>query len=199
MHTQSKNEKGEKGMMKAFWLKNKGQIILILGIGTVIVLVLLEGNWQVVSTLIVAIVGLWKYFDTRNRELAWRRTEFLFEQAKLLDTDNVFVEVMKIMENRHPNISVKTLYENFDQKKELQEYWGYYQKFDKLLNFLDRIAYAYFNAKTLSIEEVLSFGWYLDKISENSYLLKYCKENGFNDILELSKEIDEYNKKLTKK
>ncbi len=196
MRIQNKNERGEKRMMKDFLLKNKRQIILMLGI--VIMLVLLESNWQVVSTLLVAIWGLWKYFDTRNRELAWRRTEFIFEQAKLLDTDNVLGEAIKILENRHSEINIKTLYENFDQKNILQ-YSEYYQKFDKLLNFLDLMAYAYFNAKTLSLEEVSNFGWYLDKISENSYLSEYCKENGFNDILELSKEIDEYNKKLTRK
>jgi hypothetical protein len=110
-----------------------------------------------------------------------------------MDTDNVLGEAVKILENRHPEINIKTLYENFNQKENLPEYWEYYQKFDKLLNFLDHMAYAHFHAKTLSIEEVSNFGWYLDKISENPYLSKYCEIHGFNDILELSKEIDKYN------
>lgn len=128
------------------------------------------------------IVGfsIWKYFNARKNELVWKRTEFLFEQARLLDSDPDISEAIKILEDRHQSISLE---EVFEGNKD------YLQKFDKLFNLLDRIAYATIYQKTLSIDEVVNFGWYLRKIKNKPLVVDYCNNNGFLDIIKLAGKI----------
>ena len=109
-----------------------------------------------------------------------KRTEFLFEQARLLDSDPDISEAIKILEERHQSISLE---EVFEGNKD------YLQKFDELFNFLDRIAYATVYQKTLSIDEVVNFGWYLRKIKNKPLLVDYCNNNGFSDIIKLAEKI----------
>ena len=136
-------------------------------------------------------------FDARKRELAWKRTEFLFEQARLLETDKDLSDAIKILEDRHPEITVAAL---FGAKADPSESKNkeYRHKFDKLLNHFDRIAYATLQRKTLSIEEAANFGWYVGLISSNAGLKDYCWQEGFSDIILLLQEIDKQNKKREK-
>ena len=140
----------------------------------------IQDNWKELIAFFIAVFGIWKYFDTRKNELAWKRTEFLFEQARLLDSDPDISESIKILEDRHQSISLE---EVFGGNKD------YLQKFDKLFNLLDRIAYATVYQKTLSIDEVENFGWYLKKIKNKPLLVDYCKNNGFSDIIKLAEKI----------
>jgi len=154
----------------------------------------IHDNWKELVGFVIAIGGIWKYFDARKRELAWKRTEFLFEQARLLETDKDLSDAIKILENRHPEITVDTLY---GMKADLSasKTKEYRHKFDKLLNHFDRIAYATLQRKTLSIEEAANFGWYVGLISSNVGLKDYCQQEGFLDIIILLQEIDKHNKK----
>ena len=54
-------------------------------------------------------------------------------------------------------------------------------RMDKLLNLLDRIAYAWHHG-LLTIEELSNFGWYLIKIREDDDLKPYC-EKYFPDVI----------------
>ncbi|MFQ5771975.1 MAG: hypothetical protein ACE5HX_15680 [bacterium] len=45
-----------------------------------------QDNWKELIGFLIAGFGIWKYLDTRKNELVWKRTEFLFEQARLLDS-----------------------------------------------------------------------------------------------------------------
>jgi soluble cytochrome b562 len=154
----------------------------------------IHDNCKELLGFLIAVWGIWKYFDARKRELAWKRTEFLFEQARLLETDNDLSDAIKILEDRHPEITIDTLY---GAKADLSasKTKEYRHKFDKLLNHFDRIAYATLQRKTLSIEEAANFGWYVGLISSNDALKDYCQQEGFSDIILLLQEIDKHSKK----
>lgn len=140
-----------------------------------------HANWQVVVAFVVAIFTVVSYFLTRGRELAWRRTEFLCEQSQYLDTDPVLVETITILEGRHPDITVSEIF-GPETKIDNAKRQAYLQKFDKLLNLLWRLCYAYLETKAISRKELDGFGWYLWQISENPSLVEYCENNGFEDI-----------------
>lgn len=146
-------------------------------------------DWKITSAVIVAIIGLIKYFHTRSKELAWRRTEFLFEQSRLLDTDEEYKESIRMLEGRH-SVKLETLYDDYEKTKTDKDKIKYYEIMDKLLNYFDRISYSVYDAKTLTIIEVSNFGWYLQKIKDSKLLNKYCEDNGFQDILKLSEDIE---------
>jgi len=57
--------------------------------------------------------------------------------------------------------------------------------FEKLFNFLDRLAYAHLNTKAVEKKEIANFGWYIESIVKHTRVVKYCENNGFGDILKL--------------
>ena len=145
-------------------------------------------NWDKLLGFIVAIGGGYKYFDTRRRELAWKRTEFLFSQAKLLDTDQDMTEAIQIIEGRHSSVTIASLF-NPDGVPNTDSQGDTWHKIDKLLNLLDRIAYSVLELKTLDINEAKNFGWYLRKIEKNTQMKEYCENYGYADVIKLSKKI----------
>jgi hypothetical protein len=148
----------------------------------------LSNHWQPLVALFTAIWAVCVFFATRRGELAWKRTEFLFKQGEFLDTDSDAVEIGKILEGRHPIITVDDI---FSDKSTLdrQIINDYRQRFDKFLNVYERCGYAAFKVKTLSLKEVHFLGWFLLKIAENSSLTSYCLNNGFEEIILLSKKL----------
>src|SRR5437660_1075066 len=145
----------------------------------------------VVSVIVAAaaiIFSVVSYRLTRQRELAWKRTEFLSDQAKYLEDDPSLVEAITILEDRHPIITVDKI---FGDSVELDDgaRAAYKQKFDKLLGFLWRLCYAYRTMKTLSSKEVEAFGWYYWRVSRFPSLVDYCQEYGFSDIIAVITEL----------
>ena len=53
----------------------------------------------------------------------------------------------------------------------------------------ERLGYAVLKVKTLSLDEVDFIGWFLFKIAQNSSLVDYCINNGFREIIILSKKL----------
>lgn len=152
------------------------------------ILTFIKENWQPILGFATAIGTVIGYFLTRWNELAWKRTEFLCSQAHYLDNDPVLVETIKILEERHPTLKVNDI---FDSESTLDEEKrkDYRQRFDKLLNFLWRLCYAYLEVKTLSRKEVEGFGWYFWRISRIPSLVDYCENNGFEDINVVTKKL----------
>jgi hypothetical protein len=155
----------------------------------------IQSHWQALTALAVGVFAVWKYFDSRASELAWRRTEFLFEQARLLDTDPDLSAAVLILEGRDPEVQLSDLFSEGQDPFSKSSRTRHYQHMDKLLNFLDRLAYAVLDARTLSVSEVANFGWYFRKVSEHPGLCQYCKATGFGDIIVL---LDELKKKKRK-
>lgn len=145
-------------------------------------------NGQLVLAIVVAAFSMVTYVLTRRRELAWKRTEFLFAQAQYFDNDPVLVEATMILEGRHQTLDVGQIFDP-GSKLEQTQVKQYRQKFDKLLNFLWRLGFAYLETKALSLKEVEGFGWYLWRISEYPLLFDYCENSGFEEIATVIREL----------
>jgi hypothetical protein len=145
-------------------------------------------SWELLVSLLTVTISagavafsVWRYSRTRRVELAWKRTEFLCTQAEYLDTDDVLNEAVRILEDRHPEITIPQIYGedgNLDQAKRNE----YLHRMDRLLNFLWRLSYAYLETKTISQGEIEGFSWYFRRISQFPVLTEYCESNGFEEI-----------------
>ena len=111
--------------------------------------------WVMLAGLIFTI---WKYFDTKDKELRWKKAEAILELGHQFDSDTDIMEAVKIIEGRH-KITIEMLY-NTDGEPQNSAHPDELQKIDKFLNFLDRIAYAVEKAGTLTLTEAKNFGWY---------------------------------------
>lgn len=151
-------------------------------------------NWNLIIASLAVLSSVISYILTRRRDLAWKRTEFLCAQARYLDTDPVLVEAITILEGRHADITLAQLFGpdcELDKAKKDE----YLQKFDKLLNFLWWLCYAYLRVKTISQKELRGFGWYLWRIDQCRSLVGYCEINGFEAINIVINKLD-YIKKM---
>jgi hypothetical protein len=141
-------------------------------------------NWLVLIPILISAgavsFSIYSYTLTRRRELAWKRTEFLFAQAQYLDNDSDLIEAVNILEGRHAEITISEILKDENLEKAIKN--KHLKQIDKLLNFLWRLGYAYLETKTISEREVEAFGWYFRRISEIPSLTKYCDENGYVEI-----------------
>jgi hypothetical protein len=147
-----------------------------------------QNNWKELLGFGIAIAGIWRYLDTRRRELAWRRTEFLFEQARLLDSDQGLRDAVRVLEGRHPDITLDTLFNDYNPPGSPADA-EIYQQIDALLNFLDRVAYALQDAKTLSGSEASHFGWYAKQVVGHQGLKSYCDKYGYESVLIFAEQL----------
>lgn len=139
-------------------------------------------KWTLIIAASAVLFSIFSYWLTQRRELAWKRTEFLFGQSSYLDNDPALIEVLDILERRHLEIKLNDVFDpesNLDAATRLK----YLQYFDKLLNFLWRLCYAYLTVKTIKKKEIKDFSWWLRRISEYPPLVDYCKKNGYEEIL----------------
>jgi len=147
-------------------------------------------NWQfIISTALVVAGGVWAvhtYLEKRTDELSWKRTEFLFAQAQYLETDPDIERVIRILEDRDEEWTVDSLLDSTTTST--PEQFKLLQALDKALNVFDRLAYSVFTAKTLTLEELTIFGWYLDLITDDVVLRNYCEEKGFKNVIRLAEE-----------
>jgi hypothetical protein len=145
-------------------------------------------TWNLLIASVAVIFSIISYLLTRHKELAWKRTEFLCGQAQYLDTDPDLVDVLRILEDRHPSMTVAQIFDD-DSQLDDEKRGEYRQKFDKLLNLLWRLCYAYMEVRTLSEKEVEGFGWYFWRVSNFPTLVEYCENNGFEDINTVTRKL----------
>jgi hypothetical protein len=145
-------------------------------------------NWSLIIASVTIIISVVFYVLTRRRELAWKRTEFIVRQAEYFDNDKDLLEVVRILEDRHPVVTLSMI---FDETSEFesQKRTEYKQKCDKMFNFLWRLCYAYDQVKTLSRKEVEGFGWYFWRISKFPAVVAYLEDNGYEDINTVTKKL----------
>jgi hypothetical protein len=65
----------------------------------------------------------------------------------------------------------------------------YRMGFDKLLNLLDRLAWASLKDHVISEEELSNFGWYYSAVIKQSRVVKYCENNGYDDVIKIAQEL----------
>jgi hypothetical protein len=138
-----------------------------------------------IATAVGAVVG---YLKTHRRELSWKRTEFICSQLRTLDTDPKLHEMLTILEDRHPEVSV---YEIYDPEGGLDEAKrkAYQQEMDSFLNFIWCLCFAYLELRTLTDRNILCVGRYLDIISGNPLLRDYCLTHGYTAIVSAAERV----------
>ena len=124
----------------------------------------------------------------RHEELQWKRTEFIFETASLFDGDNQISEAVKIITANNVKISVEDLL-NPSIEMEPHERGDGKHKLDKLLNLMERIAYA-FKKGVLTKDELSHFEWYFLRVKRLDALKSYCSDY-YPDILAAANSLDE--------
>ena len=138
-----------------------------------------------IISAIALLFAFWKYTDIRKRELRWKRTAFLFKQAELLDNDPDIRLATSVLDDADAKVKLDDLFDvygNINHTIDKQYRIG----FEKMCNFLDRLAYAHLNTKTIEKKEIANFGWYIESIVNHTRVVKYCENNGFEDIIKLS-------------
>jgi len=145
----------------------------------------LGNNWREIGAGVAGTIALWRYLDTRRLELAWKRTEFLFSQAEKLDNDLAIQKAVRVLAGRDPNATVVRI---FGPNPDLSpaERSAYIEAFEKLFNFLDRIAYGVLHVCSLTMQEVANFSWYFNLIRRHPCLTAYCESQGFPDVVRLA-------------
>ena len=142
-------------------------------------------NIKEIIAALALVFAYWKYIDMRNRELRWKRTEFLFKQAELLDHDDDINLASAVLDGSDPDIDVEQLFDvHGNINIEIDKH--YRIGFEKMCNFLDRLAYAHLTNKTIDKADVANFGWYIESMMNHTCVIKYCENNGFEDIIKLS-------------
>lgn len=144
-------------------------------------------DWQFWSALAASVWAAATYLERRRAELAWKRTEFLFTQAWLLDSDPDLREVLRVLEGRRGDVSFAAILgDDPSLAPAARAEWR--QQLDKFLNFFDRLYYAVYTAKTLRRSELAVFGWYLTRIGRDPALIAYCQRHGFEDVITLARD-----------
>src|SRR5437588_6660544 len=70
-----------------------------------------EMNWSLLIAALTVLVSVVTYALTRRRELAWKRTEFIVNQAQYFDNDPDLLEVVRILEDRHPVVTLSMIFD----------------------------------------------------------------------------------------
>lgn len=148
----------------------------------------IKSNWEYIAGVLAAFFALGRYLSSRNRELAWSRTTFLFDLAKYLETDKDLDLISRIVGKRHPTITVEDVVDA-NSLLEDTERLSLLHALDKYLNVFDRLYYARHSASSLSRREIEYFEWYLVEILNNRALKQYCIEYGFQPVIKLAKKV----------
>jgi hypothetical protein len=145
----------------------------------------LEANWQFLAGVLVAVWTVWSYLMNRRDEAAWRRTEFMVEQLRVLDTDGAATEALAILEGWRPDLSVEQIFA--DPPQMTADIRGVHvARFDRLLNLLWCVAYAHLELKTITWKELAGFGWYIWRVASDPAMAKYC-ESHYPEVLDAAK------------
>lgn len=133
--------------------------------------------------------SLWKFLDSRKRELEWKKTEFVFFQASKMDENSKVSRVVRIIDG-HDEL----------KPEDIVTHKGAFCSSDpdiidgvhNLLNTLDRLAYAYQRHSSISLEELEPFFWYFTSIQRNTHFSTFCRKNGYRKVLDTSESIQEF-------
>ena len=149
---------------------------------------LLSDHWKDVLEIAVLLGGLWKFFDSRKSELAWKRTQTLFSLGDQFSRDPDLADAAKLIQGRLPGVHIDQL---FDEEGEPYDdlHGARLWQVDKYLDFLERIAYAYRQMGTLSLAEVGIFGGYFQHVHLIERLRLYCLAHGYSVVADVAAQI----------
>lgn len=155
----------------------------------------------------IAALGLaWaiiSYGLTKRSELALERTKFIFDNLRYFETDEALQEANRIVGDLSKEFTTEKFLEimmpdddaNIDETglaDVSDEQIAKCTAVDSYLNFLWRIAYAHFELRTITINDMDAFGYYFYLISKDIGLLKYCAKEGFEEVIYAIRKLKPY-------
>ena len=148
----------------------------------------LSGAWQPLLTVATAAGAVVGYVKTHRRELSWKRTEFICEQLRMLDTDPKLFLMLTVLEGRHPDVTVRDIYSG-DGRLDAAGRNVWRQDMDRFLNFIWCLCFAYLELRTLTDRNILCVGRYLDLINGDEQLREYCLTHGYTAVVEAGERV----------
>jgi hypothetical protein len=145
-------------------------------------------HWSNILALLVAIGAMLKFFAARAEELRWRRTATLFDLGYKFDSDSDISQAIGLIYERIPEIQLENLFFE-DGRAKNRQYGVQFRQLDKFLSFLERIAYAHDVMKTLSIEELRTFGAHFQDVIEKPELKVYCMRYGYESVVRTAQKL----------
>jgi hypothetical protein len=150
----------------------------------------LATHWKDLLEIAGLFGGLWKFFDSRASELAWKRTETLFTLGQQFASDPDIAQATQLIEGRLPGVVVDQLFDDRGRPED-DLHGARLWQLDKYLDFPDRVAYAYRRMRTLSLDEVAIFGAYFQVVHRNARLRAYCEDHGYGVVAAVAREVDD--------
>jgi hypothetical protein len=154
-----------------------------------------------ISTIIlvsVAIGGVLKYFqekrkdrELRQEELAWRKTQVVFQLADEINKDERFQTAYRLIEfgiGLPPGCSLAKLLGTDKEILSKQEIELRYI-IDRYLDFFDKLYHFTFVTHSLEVRDIEYFGWQIARIGETPEIRDFAMREGFDSILRLYDEL----------
>ena len=147
-------------------------------------------NWTVFGALVTASWAVFSFVLSSRHDLAWKRTEFIFQQSQFLDNDSEMRECTLTLYGKNPQLKVEHFLLAASSNASGSEHEGQIViKFEKYLNFLWRIAYAHLVLGTLTRNDLDAFGAYFDAVASHTELREYCLEEGYDEIITAAEKL----------
>jgi len=127
-----------------------------------------------------------------EEELAWRKTQFIFQLAQDFDREATFQRAVQMLlvgaqmpaGSNLARILAPVSPSGLSPDEKRARY-----DVDRYLDFFDRIYYFTCVTMTLSITDIKCFEWYVEQVSNTPELEAYAKSQGYENVLELAQKI----------
>lgn len=127
-----------------------------------------------------------------EEELAWRKTQFVFQLAQDFDQDSRFqraVQMLLVGAGVPAGSNLARILAPRDADGlSVDEKQARYD-LDRYLDFFDRMYYFTCVTKALSIVDVGCFDWYVLTVSDTPALKAYAEREGYQNVLKLADQI----------
>jgi hypothetical protein len=140
-------------------------------------------HFEITLAAITFIWAISSFIISRNKELAWKKTEFIIQQSELLDKDEEMREITLILYGKNSQKSVADFLNLSTKSISNQDGTEFILQFEKYLNFFWRISYTFLVLKTLSKKDMNAFGAYFKAIYSNKELRDFCVKEGYDEIV----------------
>jgi hypothetical protein len=127
-----------------------------------------------------------------QEELAWRKTQFIFQLAQDFDRDDTFQRAVQMLlvgaqlpaGSNLSRILAPASANGLSPDEKRARY-----DVDRYLDFFDRIYYFTCVTETLSITDIKCFEWYVEQVSNTPELRSYAENQGYQNVLDLAQKI----------
>lgn len=153
----------------------------------------ISGVVQVVGPIVALgtlIAGIVQYLNVRERDLSWKRTEFIFSQCQYAENDVELREITEVLAGRS-DVSIETVLSD-SESLSMAERRRLQRGLEKFLGLLDRLAYAVDHGKSLTVSEIAEFGWHFRVVSQTPELLTYAKTSYYPCLLAMAPKLQSF-------